>query len=97
MSGIAGNQQLMINFTRSNEYEADRVGIGILTDTGINPEGMVEFFEILLDKSPDRRDRVPAHPSIQQQSSLRSKKSSREENERPTKRQSGFSIHQSTP
>lgn len=53
MSGIAGSQQSSINFTRSNEYEADRVGIGILSDTGINPEGMVEFFEILLDKSPD--------------------------------------------
>jgi len=53
MSGIAGSQQSSINFTRSNEYEADRVGIGILADTGINPEGMVEFFEILLDKSPE--------------------------------------------
>jgi len=53
LSGIAGNQQSSINFTRSNEYEADRVGIGILADTGINPQGMVEFFEILLDKSPD--------------------------------------------
>ncbi len=53
MSGLAGSQQSSINFTRSNEYEADRVGIGILADTGINPQGMVEFFEILLDKSPD--------------------------------------------
>lgn len=53
LSGIAGSQQSSINFTRSNEYEADRVGIGILSDTGINPQGMVEFFEILLDKSPD--------------------------------------------
>lgn len=53
MSGIAGSQQSSINFTRSNEYEADRVGIGILADTGINPQGMVEFFEILLDQSPD--------------------------------------------
>ncbi len=53
LSGIAGNAQSSINFTRSNEYEADRVGIGILNDTGINPQGMVEFFEILLDKSPD--------------------------------------------
>lgn len=53
LSGIAGSQQSSINFTRSNEYEADRVGIGILSDTGINPEGMVEFFEILLNKSPD--------------------------------------------
>jgi predicted Zn-dependent protease len=53
MSGIAGSQQSSINFTRSNEYEADRVGIGILADTGINPQGMVDFFEILLDKSPE--------------------------------------------
>ena len=53
LSGIAGSQQSSINFTRSNEYEADRVGIGILTATDINPQGMVEFFEILLDQSPD--------------------------------------------
>ncbi len=53
LSGVAGNQQSLINFTRSNEYEADRVGIGILSDTGINPQGMVDFFEILLNKSPD--------------------------------------------
>ena len=53
MSGIAGSQQSSINFTRSNEYEADRVGIGILANTGINPQGMVDFFEILLDKSND--------------------------------------------
>ena len=53
MSGIAGSQQSSINFTRSNEYEADRVGIGILANTGINPQGMVEFFEILLAQSPD--------------------------------------------
>ncbi len=53
LSGIASSQQSSINFTRSNEYEADRVGIGILADTGINPQGMVEFFEILLDNSPD--------------------------------------------
>jgi len=53
LSGIAGSQQSSINFTRSNEYEADRVGIGILADTGINPQGMVEFFDILLSKSSD--------------------------------------------
>ncbi len=53
LSGIAGNAQSSINFTRSNEYEADRIGIGILADTGINPEGMVEFFEILLDQNPE--------------------------------------------
>ena len=53
LSGIAGSAQSSINFTRSNEYEADRIGIGILADTGINPQGMVGFFEILLAQSPD--------------------------------------------
>lgn len=53
MTGLAGAQQASLNFTRSNEYEADRVGIGILADAGINPEGMVEFFETLLARSSD--------------------------------------------
>jgi predicted Zn-dependent protease len=50
-AGLAGQQQASLNFTRNNEYEADRVGIGILTEAGINPEGMVEFFETLLEHS----------------------------------------------
>lgn len=49
-SGLAGAQQKSINFTRNNEYEADRIGIGILADTGINPQGMVDFFSTLLSK-----------------------------------------------
>ncbi len=49
--GLAGAQQASLNFTRNNEYEADRIGIGILADAGINPEGMVEFFETLLAQS----------------------------------------------
>ena len=50
-SGLAGAQQSAINFTRSNEYEADRIGINILAKTGINPQGMVDFFSTLLSKS----------------------------------------------
>ncbi|MDH5612927.1 MAG: M48 family metalloprotease [Gammaproteobacteria bacterium] len=52
-SGLAGAQQNSINFTRSNEYEADRIGISILANTGINPQGMVDFFSTLLSKSGD--------------------------------------------
>lgn len=52
-TGLAGAQQNAINFTRSNEYEADRIGIGILARAGINPQGMVDFFSILLSKSGD--------------------------------------------
>ena len=41
--GLAVQQQ--INFTRSNEEEADRVGIGYLYAAGFNTQGMADFFE----------------------------------------------------
>lgn len=43
--GAAVQQQ--INFTRSNEYEADRVGIGLLGAAGFDPNAMASFFETL--------------------------------------------------
>jgi predicted Zn-dependent protease len=46
--GQAALIQSQINFTRSNEHEADRIGIRILQEAGINPEGMASFFETLL-------------------------------------------------
>jgi len=48
LTGLAGTEQAAINFTRSSEYEADRIGIGILTKAGIDPAGMVNFFQLLL-------------------------------------------------
>jgi len=49
--GSAALMQSQINFTRANEHEADRIGIGVLKDAGINPAGMAGFFETLLQKS----------------------------------------------
>jgi predicted Zn-dependent protease len=43
--GASAQQQ--INFTRSNEYEADRVGVGLLAQAGFDPMGMPDFFETL--------------------------------------------------
>jgi len=43
-TGIAAGQQAQINYTRSHEAEADRLGIGILSRAGFAPSGMVEFF-----------------------------------------------------
>jgi predicted Zn-dependent protease len=43
--GTAAQQQ--INFTRSNEYEADRIGIQALTDAGFDAYGMASFFEVM--------------------------------------------------
>jgi len=45
--GIAGAQQTMVNFTRENEYEADRVGFELLADANFDTSGMVEFFTIM--------------------------------------------------
>ncbi len=45
--GIAGGQQAMVNFTRENEYEADRIGIELMHDARFDPNGMVEFFAIM--------------------------------------------------
>lgn len=45
--GVAGGQQAMVNFTRENEYEADRVGIQLMYDAGFDTNGMVEFFSIM--------------------------------------------------
>jgi len=41
--GAAAQQQ--VNFTRANEYEADRVGIGFVAGAGFDPNGMAAFFE----------------------------------------------------
>jgi predicted Zn-dependent protease len=43
--GTAAQQQ--INFTRNNEYEADRIGIGALAAAGFDPHGMASFFEVM--------------------------------------------------
>ena len=50
--------QAQINFTRSNEYEADRVGIETLADAGFDPYGMASFFEVMSRQTttaPDHR------------------------------------------
>ena len=41
--GIAAQRQ--INYTRSNESEADRLGIRTLVRSGYNPDAMAEMFE----------------------------------------------------
>jgi len=43
--GMAAQHQ--INFTRDNEWEADRVGIGFLAGAGFDPNGMGEMFETM--------------------------------------------------
>jgi len=49
--GIAGTEQAFVNFTRENEYEADRVGMELLSAAQFDPNGMVEFFGIMSNLS----------------------------------------------
>lgn len=44
VGGTALMQQKAINFTRHNEHEADRIGIGILHRAGYEPAAMATFF-----------------------------------------------------
>ncbi|MGH8496271.1 MAG: beta-barrel assembly-enhancing protease [Gammaproteobacteria bacterium] len=63
--GAALQQQ--INFTRSNESEADRVGIGILAAAGFDPQGMPAFFETMSRRQGLATSQIPefilTHPA----------------------------------
>lgn len=45
--------QHQINYTRANEFEADRIGIGTMAAAGYDPLGMATFFQTLDRNSPD--------------------------------------------
>lgn len=47
----AASAQFGINYTRSNEMEADRVGFGMLDKSGFNVSGASTFFGKLVEKS----------------------------------------------
>lgn len=55
--GIQVQQQ--INFTRSNEYEADRVGVRTVSAAGFDPMGMPSFFETLARQSGPLASQAP--------------------------------------
>lgn len=57
--GMAGSIQSQLNFTRGNEEEADRVGIQLLSDSGMDPRGMAGFFSRLQSNSRYSEFAVP--------------------------------------
>ena len=66
-AGLAATQQSAINFTRSNEYEADRIGIEILSDADYHTAAMAEAFEILrrknsINTSSNQLEYLRTHP-----------------------------------
>jgi predicted Zn-dependent protease len=62
---LASNQQAMINFTRENEAEADRIGIENMAKAGFDPRAMPRFFERMADRNrymPKIPDFLLNHP-----------------------------------
>jgi predicted Zn-dependent protease len=51
--------QSRINFTRENEYEADRIGIGVLAGAGFDPNAMPAFFDTMFRRTQLAPDWVP--------------------------------------
>ncbi len=58
-AAVAGGTQRMINFTRSNEKEADRVGIRLLHQAGFDPTAMPSFFRKMLPSDRLYREVLP--------------------------------------
>ena len=62
--GIA--MQSQINFTRDNEMEADRIGMGLLASAGFDPNGLPTFFETMFRRTQLGPDQIPemlrSHP-----------------------------------
>ena len=51
MASLGGFAQDDINFVRSNEKEADRIGIDVLFKSGLDPRGMAGFFKKMQENS----------------------------------------------
>lgn len=58
-AGQAMAAQRQINFTRSNEHEADRIGIDVLASAGFDPNAMASFFEKLSRRSGSTAQIMP--------------------------------------
>ncbi|MGQ0428830.1 MAG: M48 family metalloprotease [Gammaproteobacteria bacterium] len=55
--GLAAQQQ--VNYTRANESEADRVGIGVLASAGFDPVAMPEFFWTMQQRTGGAGRNIP--------------------------------------
>lgn len=64
-STMAISMQSQINYTRSHEYEADRIGIKTLAKAGYDPYGMANFFSKLAQKyqyASSKPEMLSTHP-----------------------------------
>ncbi|MEO5836356.1 MAG: M48 family metalloprotease [Thermomonas sp.] len=65
IGGMGLLQQRLIDYTRDNESEADRIGIRAMARGGYDPEGMADFFEklqsVIRVNQGDERSRTPGY------------------------------------
>ncbi len=68
MGALGAGQSAMLNYSRADETEADQIGLQFLIKAGYPPEGMVNGFKILRNKSNMMGMSVPTylstHPAI---------------------------------
>ncbi len=57
--GQGAAMQQQINFTRMEETEADRVGIGYMAAAGFDPNGMAAFFSTMMRQRGTATDMIP--------------------------------------
>jgi len=50
-TAVATSAQRQLTYSRDNEKEADNIGMEMLVNADFDPQGMVEFFEILQNKN----------------------------------------------
>jgi predicted Zn-dependent protease len=53
LAGQSAMIQHQINYTRSSEFEADRIGISNMADAGYDPLGMASFFDYMGHEGPE--------------------------------------------
>lgn len=63
VGSMAAGQAAMLNYSRSDEREADQVGMNYLTKAGYPPQGMVGAFEILSRKQWLMGSDIPSYLS----------------------------------
>lgn len=61
VGGMSLLEQQAINYTRQNEYEADRVGIQVLSRAGFDPAAMAEIFQRLARASRGPERAIPEY------------------------------------
>lgn len=59
--GQAVGVQAQLNYTRDNEREADRVGLGIITSAAYDAQGMAGFFERMQEQTRFNESNAPAY------------------------------------